>query len=157
MLKQISQKKIEENWEEYKEHIETAFVSTEGGHLLTTKGSKDIYKVIFGQLTNPFINIMHLWIDDTEDYLLLTQLQRCGFTGKKTLVLTSNTRTKEVDEETRTRWYYDTYKTISKFAKENDCVGMYCYSDLDYFAKMAKETQEWSNVITRYQFYFPLN
>ena len=156
MLKQLSQKNVKENWEEYKAHIETAFVSTAGGHLLTSGGPEDIYKVIYGLLINPFNNTTHLWRDDTEDYLLLTEIQECSYTGKRTLVLTSNTRTKDVDDETRSKWYFDSYKIVGNFAKENKCVGMYCYSDLDYFAKMAKETQEWSKVITRYQFYFPL-
>ena len=99
---------------------------------------------------------MHLWSEDEEKYLLLTQLQECEFTYKKTLVLVASTRLIDMEDQEKMRWYYDSYKIISKFAKENECVGMFCYSDLDYFAEMAKTTKEWSNVITRYQFYFPL-
>ena len=105
---------------------------------------------------NPFNTSMHLWSEDEEEYLLLTQLQICEFTHKKTLVLVASTRLKDIEREKRTQWYFDSYKIISKFAKENKCVGLFCYSDLDYFAEIAKETKEWSNVITRYQFYFPL-
>ena len=78
------------------------------------------------------------------------------FTGRKTIILSSSTRMKDVDEETRSKWYYDSYMVISKFARERKSVGMYCYSELDYFAEMARKTKKWSNVITRYQFYFPL-
>ena len=42
------------------------------------------------------------------------------------------------------------------FARVQNCEGMYCYSDLDYFAELAEQTKEWTNVITRYQFLFPL-
>ena len=156
MLKLLTQKKIKENWEKYKPHIETAFVSTEGGHLLTSNSSKDIYKNIYGRLMNPFNHDMNLWSEDEENYLLLTQIQECEFTGRKTIGLTSSTRMKDVDEEIRSKWYYDSYMIISKFGKEHGCVAMYCFSDLDYFAEMAEKTKEWSKVITRYQFYFPL-
>ena len=156
MLKLLTQKKIKENWETYKSHIETAFVSTEGGHLLTSNSSKDIYKNIYGRLMNPFNHDMNLWVSENENYILLTQIQECEFTGRKTIILSSGTRTKDVDEETRDQWYQDIYSTISKFGKEHGCVAMYCFSDLDYFAEMAEKTKEWSKVITRYQFYFPL-
>jgi hypothetical protein len=156
MLKLLSQKKIKKNWEEYKSHIETAFVSTEGGHLLTSNSSKDIYKIIYGRLMNPFNHDTHLWTSENENYLLLTQIQECEFTGRKTIILTSGTRTKDVDEETRDQWYQDIYSTISKFGKEHKCVAMYCFSDLDYFIDVAKKTKKWSKVITRYQFYVPL-
>lgn len=156
MIKQLSQKKIKENWNKYKKIIETAFTGTEGGNILTTGGTNDIYKDIYGRLLNPFNTNMHLWSEDEEKYLLLTQLQECEFTYKKTLVLVTSTRLIDMEDQEKMRWYYDSYKIISKFAKENECVGMFCYSDLDYFAEMAETTKEWSNVITRYQFYFPL-
>tara|TARA_Y100000034_G_C6693039_1_gene305242 strand:- start:155 stop:628 length:474 start_codon:yes stop_codon:yes gene_type:complete len=157
MLRLLSQKEIKENWEEYRTHIETAFISTEGGNILSSGGTNDIYKDIYGRLMNPFNQVMHLWSEGDEDYIVLTQLQACEFTGKRTLVLFSATRTKDVDKETLSERYFEAYKSISKFAKENKCVGMICYSDLDYFAEMAKQTKDWTNVITRYQFYFPLN
>ena len=156
MLKLLIQKKIKENWETYKAHIETAFVSTEGGHLLTSNSSKDIYKNIYGRLMNPFNQDTHLWISENENYLLLTEIQECMFTGKKTITFSSGTRIKDVDKETKDQWYHDIYSTISKFGKEQGCVAMYCFSDLDYFAEMAEKTKEWSKVITRYQFYLPL-
>jgi len=156
VLKQLSQRKIKEGWEKYRTHIETAMTSSEGG-LVVAQGSKDIYTGIFERLMNPFSHLMQLWSEGEEDYIVLTQLQVCEFTEKRTLVLFSSTRTKDVDKDLLDERYYEAYKSISKFAKDNKCVGMLCYSDLDYFAEMAKETKEWTNVITRYQFYFPLD
>ncbi|SVB60885.1 uncharacterized protein METZ01_LOCUS213739 [marine metagenome] len=156
MLKLLSQKKVKENWEKYRTHIETAMTSSEGG-LLVSEGPKDIYKSIFEMLMNPFNQSMHLWSEGDEDYIVLTKLQMCGFTEIKSLVLFSSTRTKDVDKDLLDERYYEAYKSISKFARDNKCVGMYCYSDLDYFAEMAKKTKEWTKVITRYQFYFPLD
>ena len=157
MLKQITQKKIKENWETYKPHIETAMTSTEGGNIIFSNSDSDIYKDIFGRLMNPFDQSMHLWSEGDEDYIVLTQIETCEFTEKRTLVLFSATRAKDVDKETASQRYFDAYPVIKEFAKDNKCVGMICYSDLDYFAEMAKKTKEWTNVITRYQFYFPLD
>lgn len=157
MLKLVSQKKIKENWKRYKPYIETAFTSTEGGNIIFSNSNSDIYKDIYGRLMNPFNQSMHLWSEGEEDYIVLTQLQVCEFTGKQTLVILSSTRTREVDKDLLNERYYEAYKSISQFARNNKCVGMYCYSDLDYFAEMAKKTKEWTNVVTRYQFYFPLD
>ena len=156
MLKLLTQKNIKENWEKYKPYIEKAFTSSEGSSLITSSNITNIYKTIYGRLMNPFNKDIHLWTEDEEIYLLLTEIQECEFTGRKTIILSSSTRMKDVDEETRSKWYYDSYMVISKFARERKCVGMYCYSELDYFAEMARKTKKWSNVITRYQFYFPL-
>ena len=118
MLKQLTQKKIKENWEKYKPHIETAMTSTEGG-LVLSGGPEDIYKGIFERLMNPFNHIMQLWIEGDEDYIVLTQLQVCEFTRRQTLILFSSTRTKDVDKETVSQRYYEAYQTISKFARDN--------------------------------------
>ena len=157
MLKLLSQRDIKDNWEVYKEHLITASEATEGGSILTDGGSEKYLKGVYGRLMNPFNQTMHLWIEDDDEYLLLTQLQGCEFTERRTLVLYSLYRIKDVDKETLSERYFEAYKVISKFAKDNKCVGMFCYSDLDYFAEMAKQTKDWTNVITRYQFYFPLN
>ena len=156
MLKLLPSKKVKENWETYKEHLITAFESSEGG-LVVAQGPKDIYESILERLMNPFNQSMHLWSEGDEDYVVLTHLQVCEFTEKQTLVLFSSTRTKDVDKDLLDERYYEAYKSISKFARDNNCVGMICYSDLDYFAEMAEKTKEWSKVITRYQFYFPLD
>jgi hypothetical protein len=157
MLKQLSQRKIKENWEKYRTHIETAMTSSEGGFIFSDGGSEQSFKEIYGRLLNPFNQAMHLWSEGDEDYIVLTQLQICEFTERRTLVLFSSTRTKDVDKDLLEERYYEAYKSISKFARDNKCVGMICYSDLDYFAELAKKTKEWTNVITRYQFYFPLD
>lgn len=157
MFKRLSQREIKNNWSTYKQHIKKALESTEGCQVIIGTNNSNIYKGIYGRLLSPFQQTMHLWMDDKEEFIYLTHLQTCEFTGNKTLVLFTATRIKEVDKETLDKRYYDYIKTVSQFAKENGCVGMYSYSDLDYFAKMAKRTQDWTNVITRYQFYFPLN
>jgi hypothetical protein len=156
VLKLLNQRKIKENWKKYRTHLETAMTSSEGG-LVVAEGPQDIYKSISGRLMNPFNRSMHLWSEGDEDYIVLTQIQICEFTEKRTLVLFSITRSKDVDKETASQRYFDAYPVIKEFAKENKCVGMICYSDLDYFAEMTEKTKEWTNVITRYQFYFPLD
>jgi hypothetical protein len=156
MLRLLSQKEIKENWDKYKPHIETAMTSSESGLIIIGK-SQNIYKGVFERLMNPFNQVMHLWSEGDEDYIVLTQLLFCEITERKTLLLSSSTRTKDVDKETLSERYFEAYKSISKFARDNKCVGMYCHSELDYFAEMAKQTKDWTNVVTRYQFYFPLN
>ena len=156
MLKLLSQKNIKENWKTYKPQIEKAFTSSEGSHLITSTESVDIYKTIYGRLMNPFNEDTHLWLSKYNNYLILTQIQECEFTGRRTIILESGTRLKDVGTEIRDKWYHDIHSTISKFAKERGCVAMYVFSDLDYFLKVAEKTKKWSNVITRYQFYFPL-
>ena len=156
MLELLTQENIKENWKRYKENLKVAFTSSEGTDFVTGEGSENIYKVIYNRLTNPFSQTMHLWSEGEEDYIVLTQLQESDSTGKRTLVLFSATRTEDVNEETVANRYYEAYQTISKFARDKDCEGMYCYSDLDYFAELAQQTKEWTNVITRYQFLFPI-
>ena len=156
MLKLIKPKEIEENWDKYKANIKKAFEATEGGTLIMSDSKKDFYSYIYNRLVNLFQNSMTLWVEGEENYVVLTQLQKCSFTGKKTLVLNACTRTKDVDKETVAGRYLDMYKTLSKVAIHNKCVGMYMYSDLDYYAKRVEETRELTNAITRYQFYFPL-
>ncbi len=157
MLKLLTQRDIKTNWKDYRSKIQIALESSEGARVLVSGDTGNVYKNIYGRLLNPFNQDMHLWSEGNEDYLVLTQVQTCPITEKKTLVIATSTRSNEVDKETLDERYYEAYMTISKFAKENECVGMYCYSDLDYFAEMAKKTKDWTNVITRYQFYFPLN
>ena len=156
MLKLITPKEIEENWDKYKANIKKAFEATSGGSLIMSDSNKDFYKYIYDRLVNPFQNSMTLWVEGEGNYIVLTQLQVCSFTGKKTLVLNSCTRVKDVDKETVAERYLDMYKTLSKFAIHNKCVGMFMYSDLDYYAKRVEETRELTNAVTRYQFFFPL-
>jgi|TARA_R100001530_G_scaffold124958_1_gene93310 hypothetical protein len=156
MLELLTPENIKENWKRYKDNLKVAFTSSEGTDFVTGEGSEDIYKVIYNRLINPFSQTMHLWSEGEEDYIVLTQLQESDFTGKRTLVLFSATRTEDVNEETVANRYYEAYQTISKFARDKDCEGMYCYSDLDYFAELAQQTKEWTNVITRYQFLSPI-
>lgn len=159
MLKLLDQRKVKENWEVYKEHLITASEATEGGAILTEGGSEKYLKNIYGRLLNPFNQSMHLWIDDDDDYLLLTHIQVCEFTERKTLVIFSLNRIKDVDKSTILQRWFDGYPIIEKFAKDNKCLGIFGYSDLEYFTKIVKELNKTDQVkiITRYQFYFPLN
>ena len=156
MLTLIKPKEIEENWDKYKANIKKAFEATSGGSLIMSDSNKDFYKYIYTRLVNPFGSSMDLWVEGEGNYIVLTQLQVCSFTGKKTLVLNSCTRVKDVDKETVAERYLDMYKTLSKFAIHNKCVGMFMYTDLDYYAERVEETRELTNAVTRYQFFFPL-
>ena len=118
MLKLLSPKKVKENWETYRKHLKTSCEATEGGGILTDGGSEEYLKSIYSRLINPFNQSMHLWIEDDEDYLLLTHIQTCEFTERKTLVLFSLTRTKDVNPFEVTQRWFDGYPVITKFAKE---------------------------------------
>jgi hypothetical protein len=155
----LSPHKVKENWEVYKEHLVTASEATEGGAVLTKGGSEKYLQGIYDRLMNPFSQVMHLWIDDDDEYLLLTHIQICEFTERKTLVLFSLTRTKDVDKETVAQRWLDGYPVIAGHARANKCEGIIGYTDLEYFIKIAKEVSEATNqkIITRYQYYVPLN
>jgi len=158
VLKLLSQRKIKENWKIYKEHLITASEATEGGCIITEGASEKYLKGIYGRLINPFNQTMHLWTEEDDDYLLLTHIQTCEFTERKTLVLFSLTRTKDVDKETVAQRWLDGYPAIVGHAKENKCLGIFGYSDLEYFIKIAKEVSKATKqeIITRYQYYVPL-
>ena len=158
MLKILTQKQVKENWSTYKEHLRTASVATEGGSVLLDNGSEEYLKGVYARLMNPFSQVMHLWIEDDDEYLLLTHIQTCEFTGKSTLVLFSLTRTKDVDKESVAQRWFDGYPVIAGHARANKCLGIVGYTDLDYFIKIAKEVSESTNqkIITRYQYYVPL-
>lgn len=159
MLKLLDQRKIKENWETYKEPLKEAMCSTEGALFFMSGNTKDILKSILGRLMNPFNTSMHLWIENDNEYLLLTHIQICEFTNKKTLLLFSLTRTKDVDNSTILQRWIDGYPVMEKFAKENDCEGITAYTDLPYFTKIAEGLTKSTKIkiITRYQYYVPLN
>tara|TARA_Y100000310_G_C20196142_1_gene584745 strand:+ start:70 stop:555 length:486 start_codon:yes stop_codon:yes gene_type:complete len=158
MLRLVTVEEVKDNWENYKIDLISASEATEGGGILTEGGSEEYLKGIYSRLMNPFNQCMHLWIENEDEYLLLTHIQTCEFTKRKTLVLFSLTRTKDVDKETVSQRYFDAYPVISEFAKKNKCLGIFGYSDLEYFARIAKQVEEAINqkIITRYQFYLPL-
>jgi hypothetical protein len=158
MLKLLPQKKVKENWEIYKEEIRTAMVSTEGALAFVEGKTDETLKGIYGRIMNPFNTSMHLWIDNDHEYLLVTHIQICEFTNKKTLLLFSLTRTKDVDNSTILQRWIDGYPVMEKFAQENNCDGITAFTDLPYFTKIAKNLSQSSGVeiITRYQYYVPL-
>ena len=157
MFKRLSQREIKNNWSTYKQHIKKALESTEGCQAIMSSSSLDLYKNIYGYLLSPYEQSMHIWMDNKKEFLQLTAISVCELSGNKTLLFFAGVRLKEVDKKTLDERWVSLVKTVSKFAKENDCVGMYTYSDLDYFAQMAERNRDLVNVITRYQFYFPLN
>ena len=89
MLKLVSQRKIKENWKTYKEQVKEAMVSTDGGLAFFKDNTEETLKGIYSRLMNPFSHQMHLWIDDDDEYLLLTHIQVCEFTETKTLLLSN--------------------------------------------------------------------
>ena len=158
MLKLVSQRKIKENWKTYKEQVKEAMVSTDGGLAFFKDNTEETLKGIYSRLMNPFSHQMHLWIDDDDEYLLLTHIQVCEITETKTLILFSLTRTKDVDKETIIQRWVDGYPIISTFALQNDCKGITAFTDLDYFVQVAKKLAKLVNkeIIIRYQYYVPL-
>jgi hypothetical protein len=158
MLELLSQENIKENWKRYKSDLETSFTSSEGSYIVTGEGSQNIYKVIYNNLINPFNTDMHLWIDDDDDYLLLTHIQIHEFTDIKTLVIFALTRIKDVDRETILKRWVDGLPIIATHARNHNCEGIFGYTDLEYFTKIVKNLVEASKqkIITRYQFIFPL-
>ena len=158
MLELLSQENIKENWKRYKSDLETSFTSSEGSYIVTGEGSEDIYKVIYNNLINPFNTDMHLWIDGDDDYLLLTQIQICEFTDRKTLVIFALTRTNDIDNETIIKRWLDGFPIITTHARNHNCEGIFGYTDLEYFTKIVKKLVEVSKqkIVTRYQFLFPL-
>ena len=159
MIHLASRYEIINNWDEFSDQLRVSFVSSEGALVYIGNDFDKAINIIFDKLTNPFNTDMQLWVeyhDNVPNYLVLTQVIQCEFTGRKTLVLFAMTKISESDKETLAKRYFDAYQTVSAFAKANNCVGMTCYSDLDYFAEKAKETRDYTNVVSRYMFYFPI-
>ena len=156
MLRQLDQKEIKEDWEKYTKYLIISMTSSDGALIFSDNASEKNIKEIYGKLLNPFNRTTHLWVEGDEEYVVLTHIQRCEFTDRQTLVLFSCTRTKDVDKDTVSQRYFNAYPVIAKFAKENNCEGIICYSDLEYFKELAEEAKKFINVVTRYQFYFPL-
>ena len=152
-------REITQDWGNYREPIKKAFTSNPGSLAMGGDKFDKFEKTIKLKLTNPFQNSMQLWVFEDEGgvrYIILTKLQICEFSQNKTLVWFSATKIDDVDETTKEKAYLEGYKTLTKFAKKNDCVGIIGYSDLDYFEERRNELKEWMPVIHRHLFYFPL-
>ena len=80
MLQLIKPEEIEKNWDKYKANIKKDFEATDGGALIMSDSKKDFYSYIYNRLVNPFQNSMTLWVEGEENYVVLTQLQKCSFT-----------------------------------------------------------------------------
>jgi len=158
MLKLLDQRNIKENWETYKEPLKEAMSSSDGALFFISDNTVNVLKSIYGRLMNPFNTSMHLWVDNNDEYLLLTHLQICEFTNKKTLLLFSLTRTKDVDNSTILQRWIDGYPVMERFGKENKCDGITAFTDIPYFTKIAEDLSKATKIkiITRYQYYVPL-
>jgi hypothetical protein len=164
MIQLLGRSQIEDNWDLYKDQLKVAFTSSEGALIEVGNNFEKAIKVIRYKLLSDRPT-MHLWVECKDlyagrqgaiDYIVLTLLAQCEFTKRKTLVLVTITKTGDTPKEKLSERYFNAYQAVSKFAKEEGCEGMTCYSDLEYFADMAKETKHYTNVRTRYMFYFPL-
>ena len=62
-----------------------------------------------------------------------------------------------LSEEIKRKIRTNHHRDGSGFAKENKCVGIVGYSDLEYFTKIAKEVAKSAKqeIIVRYQYYVP--
>jgi len=156
MFRMLEKEEIQYNWDEYQGAIVKALNASIGAE--TTIGSSDnAVGQIYKKLTNPFNSSMQLWVVEEEDainYVVLTQLQQCEFTDRKSLVWFSATRTRDVDAADMVKAYEEGERGLKDYASKNDCVGICGYTDLDYFAKKVKE--DWEGAITRYFFYLPM-
>lgn len=113
-------------------------------------------KNIFQKLTNPFNSTMQLWVFESDDidYVVLTQIQVCEFTGRQSLLWFSSTRLRDIDFNVMAQAYKEGEEALTKFAEDNNCEGISGYTDLEYFKKRVNE--DWPDSITRYFFYLPI-
>tara|TARA_Y100000310_G_scaffold312270_1_gene359411 strand:- start:416 stop:940 length:525 start_codon:yes stop_codon:yes gene_type:complete len=170
MFKQLDREEILYDWDFYQGYIHDALNASVGAKEMIGQNEKSIEK-IFKKLTNPFNSTMQLWVQETDheidvvhnipvkdlsyvNYLVLTQIQICEFTGRKSLLWFSCTRVREVDTGTMIQAYQEGEHELKLFAIAHDCEGISGYSDLDYYAKRVKE--DWVGAITRHFFYLPL-
>ena len=154
MFKKLERDEILYDWDSYRELILQALNESVGAKE-TIGFSDNAIDKIFKKLTNPFNTSMQLWIQKSDDlnYVVLTQIQKCEFTQRRSLLWFSSTRARDLDTETVLQAYQEGEEHLKQFAKANQCEGISGYSDLEYFAKKVKE--DWG-AITRYFFYLPL-
>jgi hypothetical protein len=99
---------------------------------------------------------MQLWVSESDDidYVILTQIQVCEFTGRQSLLWFSFTRLRDIDAMAMIQAYEEGEPILKKFAKENNCEGISGYTDLEYFKKRVRE--DWPDTVVRYFFYLPI-
>jgi|TARA_Y100000310_G_C20432989_1_gene692380 hypothetical protein len=155
MFRMLDQEEIQFNWEEYEGAISEAINASVGSKAMFDSDKK-VLGHIYKKLTNPFNSSMQLWVVEEEglNYVVLTQIQYCEFTGRKTLLWFSATKVGDVDTNDMVKAYQEGENGLKEYAKMNDCEGICGYTDLDYFAKKVKE--DWDGAITRYFFYLPM-
>ena len=155
MFRMLDQEEIQFNWEEYEGAISEAINASVGSKAMFDSDKK-VLGHIYKKLTNPFNSSMQLWVVEEEglNYVVLTQIQYCEFTGRKTLLWFSATNVGDVDTNDMVKAYQEGENGLKEYAKMNDWEGICGYTDLDYFAKKVKE--DWDGAITRYFFYLPM-
>ena len=155
MIRIATSKEVSQQWDTFKPAIHEALNSSTGARQTIGFHSEAI-KRIYNKLTNPFNSDMQLWLSETDalNYIALTQLQCCEFTQRRTLLWFSITKVRDVSIEDTIQTYQEGQLALTQFAKENDCVGISGYTDLEYFKK--KVDEDWKGSVTRYFFYLPL-
>ena len=156
MFRIVKEKEIAEKWEGvFQPAVHLALNSSTGSHE-TIGYHKDALKNIFKKLTNPFNATMQLWVSESDDidYVILTQVQVCEFTGRQSLLWFSFTRLRDIDALAMLKAYQEGEPVLKQFAKDNNCEGISGYTDLEYFKKRVKE--DWPDTVVRYFFYLPI-
>jgi len=156
MIKRVNHTEIIERWKEFEEPIIKALTSSKGANI-TIGYSDSAVKNIYKKLTNPFNSSMQLWVAGANEtkYTALTQLQKCEFTGKVSLVWFSITRIEDIEPSEVETIYKEGEKAFKDFAVKNKCEAIVGYTDLDYFAEKVKS--DWPEAVTRYYFYLPIS
>jgi len=160
MVRQASLEEIQSDWEVWESALAEAMTTTPGGLVMGGNTFKVFAKNVYDRLTNPFNRSMQMWLafkDDEPCYMVLTQIQVCEFSEQKTLLWFSITRIRDVDTSTSLDLYFQGQKVVKKFAKDNGCVAIVGYSDLDYFTRLAETKDEWAGTVKRNFYYLPLN
>ena len=158
MIRLVPEKEVIKKWDEvFQSAIYLALNASTGAHK-TIGYHTNALKKIFKKLSNPFNSSMQLWVSEGDDndinYVVLTQLQVCEFTGRQSLLWFSTTRVRDVDLGSMVQAYQEGEKVLIKYAKDNNCEGISGYTDLEYFKD--RVNQDWPDAVTRYFFYLPI-
>lgn len=156
MFFRVEKEEIEEKWYSlFESAVHLALNASTGAHQ-TIGYHKDAIKNIYNKLTNPFNTSMQLWVAETDDvnYVMLTQIQVCEFTGRRSLLWFSWTRIREIDTVAMIQAYEEGEQALKQFAKDNNCEGISGYTDLEYLKNKVQE--DWPDASTRYFFYLPI-
>ena len=123
-------------WKVIEHHVRRAMdaeTRKDGDEVMTTV----LEKLLGGQI--------QCWLsyDERDDSgkanaIALTKIQICEFTGRRSLLLYSVTRIRDMDEATTARMWTEAFMATSKFARGNSCERIVAYVELDYLVELAK-------------------